>query len=59
MIKQLFQNAGVKVTDTEFREIMQITTDDIRENRVKFGKKTSLQQMFTIAKRSLKVLMSA
>ncbi|APM40509.1 hypothetical protein [Clostridium kluyveri] len=59
MIKQLFQNAGVKVTDTEFREIMQITTDDIRENRMKFGKKTSLQQMFTIAKRSLKVLMSA
>lgn len=59
MIKQLFQDSGIKVTDPEFKEIMQITTDDIRENRMKFGKKTSLQQMFTIAKRSLKVLMSA
>ncbi|APM41365.1 hypothetical protein BS101_21905 (plasmid) [Clostridium kluyveri] len=59
MIKQLFHNAGIKVTDQELKEIMQITTDDIRENRIKFGKKTSLQQMFTIAKRSLKVLISA
>lgn len=56
MIKQLFQNAGIKVTDPEFKEIMQITTDDIRENRVKFGKKTSLQQMFTIALRAYRVL---
>ncbi|APM40574.1 hypothetical protein [Clostridium kluyveri] len=59
MIKQLFHNAGIKVTDQELKEIMQITTDDIRENRMKFGKKTSMEQMFTIAKRSLKVLMSA
>ncbi|WP_242951504.1 hypothetical protein [Clostridium kluyveri] len=55
----MFHNAGIKVTDQELKEIMQITTDDIRENRIKFGKKTSLQQMFTIAKRSLKVLISA
>ncbi|WP_368489286.1 hypothetical protein [Clostridium sp. BJN0013] len=59
MIKQLFQDSDIQVTDQEFKEIMQITTDDIRENRVKFGKKTSLEQMFIIAKRSLKVMMSA
>lgn len=56
MIKQLFQNTGIKVTDPEFKEIMQITTDDIRENRVKFGKKTSLEEMFTIAFRAYKVM---
>jgi hypothetical protein len=52
----MFRNAGIKVSDQEFKEIMYMTTDDIRENRIKFGKKTNLQQMFTIALRSLKVL---
>ncbi|WP_446897466.1 hypothetical protein ACSVC9_10610 [Clostridium sp. LBM24168] len=56
MIRQMFRNAGIKVSDQEFKEILQITTDDIRENRVKFNKRTSLQQMLAIAKRSLKVL---
>jgi beta-phosphoglucomutase-like phosphatase (HAD superfamily) len=56
MIRQLFKDAGIKVTDQEFKEIMCMTTDDIRENRIKFGKRTSLQQVVTIAKRSLKVL---
>lgn len=56
MIRKLFQNYDIKVTDQDFKEIMQITTDDIRENRVKFGKKTSVEEMFTIAFRAYKVL---
>ena len=44
------------MTDEEFREVMEITTDDIRENRTKFGKETDLEEMLAIAKRSLKVL---
>lgn len=56
MIRKLFQNYSIKVTDREFKEIMQITTDDIRENRVKFGKKTSMEEMFTIALRAYGVL---
>ena len=52
MIRELLPD----MTDEEFREVMEITTDDIRENRVKFGKRTSLDEMLTIAKRSLKVL---
>lgn len=44
------------MTDEEFREVMEITTDDIRENRTKFGKETDLEEVLTIAKRSLKVL---
>lgn len=44
------------MTNEEFREVMEITTDDIRENRTKFGKETDLEEMLTIAKRSLRVL---
>lgn len=49
MLRKFFKDKGIKLTDMEFQEILQITTDDIRENRVKFGKRTSLGQMFTIA----------
>lgn len=56
MIRQLFRNAGIEMSEQEFKEVLYMATDDIRENRIKFGKRTNLQQMFTIAKRSLKVL---
>ena len=52
MIRELLPD----MTDEEFREVMEITTDDIRENRTKFGKETDLEEMLAIAKRSLKVL---
>lgn len=39
MIKQLLKELGIKVSEQDFKEILQITTDDIRENRVKFGKR--------------------
>ncbi|MFL0194241.1 hypothetical protein ACJDU8_01420 [Clostridium sp. WILCCON 0269] len=56
MIKKLFENGGIEVTDQEFKEILQITTDDIRENRIKFGKRTNMEQMFTIALRAYGVM---
>lgn len=59
MIKHLFEKAGIEITSTELEEVLQIATDDIRENRIKFNKKTSLQQMFTIALRSYRVLKKA
>ena len=52
MIRELLPD----MTDEEFREVMEITTDDIRKNRTKFGKETDLEEMLAIAKRSLKVL---
>jgi hypothetical protein len=58
MIRQLLKEFGAKTTEQEFKEILQITTDDIRENRIRFGKRTSLKQMLTIAIMSSKVLMS-
>lgn len=56
MIKQLLKDGGIKVTDRELNEILKIITDDIRENRIKFGKRTSLEQMFTIAFIAYRVL---
>ena len=57
MIKQLLKEFGARTNEQEFNEIMQITTDDIRENRVKFGKRTNLKQVLNIAIISSKVLM--
>lgn len=59
MLKQLFEDGGIEVTDQELKEILQITTDDIRENRVKLGKRTNLTQMFTIALRAYCVMKKA
>ncbi len=54
----MIRNKLPNMTEAEFKDVMRITTDDIRENRIKFGKRTNLQQMFDIALRSLKVLRS-
>ncbi|QXE19984.1 hypothetical protein [Clostridium sp. 001] len=56
MIKQLFENGGIEVTDQEFKEILKMTTDDIRENRIKFGKRTNLNEVSHIALRAYKVI---
>ena len=56
MLKQLFKNGGIEVTDQELKEILQITTDDIRENRIRFGKRTGLEQVITIAIRAYGVM---
>ena len=58
MLRKLFKDGGIEVTDQEFKEVLKITTDDIRENRIKFGKRTSLNQMLAIARISFKVLTS-
>lgn len=56
MLRKLFENGGIKVNDQEFKEILQITTDDIRENRIKFGKRTNLNEVSCIALRAYKVI---
>ncbi|OAA87596.1 hypothetical protein [Clostridium ljungdahlii] len=54
--KKLFWDKSIEITDQEFKEVLQITTDDIRENRVKFGKRTSLKQVFIVFQISLRLL---
>ncbi|MBV4445335.1 hypothetical protein KM799_02420 [Clostridium tyrobutyricum] len=56
MIKQLLKEFGARTNEQEFNEIMQITTDDIRENRIKFGKRTNLDQAMLIAFRAYVVM---
>lgn len=56
MIKQLLKELGIKVSEQDFKEILQITTDDIRENRVKFGKRTNLDQAMLIVFRAYVVM---
>ncbi|OAA93039.1 hypothetical protein [Clostridium coskatii] len=56
MLKQLFEDVGIEVTDQEFKEILKMTTDDIRENRIKFDKRTNLNEVSRIALRAYKVI---
>lgn len=56
MLKQLFKDGGIEINDQEFKEILQIITDDIRENRIRLGKRTSLEQVITIAIRAYGVM---
>lgn len=44
------------MTDEEFKETMEIATDDIKFNRISFNKRTSLKNVVTISKRSYKVV---
>ena len=56
MIRKFLQQVGISTTEEEFKEILKMTTDDIRENRIKFGKRTSLEQVITIAIRAYGVM---
>ncbi|MBV4423700.1 hypothetical protein KM792_13090 [Clostridium tyrobutyricum] len=56
MIKQLLKEFGARTNEQEFNEIMQIATDDIRENRIKFGKRTNLDQAMLIVFRAYVVM---
>lgn len=53
MIKKLLQDNGIVTNDLEFEEVMDIVTDDIKFNRINFGKKTNKIELIEIARRSL------
>ena len=42
--------------DKDFKEILKITSDDIKFNRVSFGKTTSQEEFINICQRSYKAL---
>lgn len=48
MIRQFLISNGINVNDTEFKDIMEIATDDIRVNRIAFNKKTSFNEVLLI-----------
>lgn len=41
MIRKELEIKGIKMTDDEFSEVMEETTNDIRENRFKLGVKSN------------------
>ncbi len=53
MIKEMLeQKLGQPITAAEFAVVMEITTDDIKFNRMNFKKKTNLNELLDIAERS-------
>lgn len=44
------------MTDSEFREVLDLATSDIKTNRVDFGKRTSLPEVVEIAAGCIKAL---
>lgn len=56
MIRKLIETCENKMTDEEFKETMEIATEDIKFNRILFKKRTSLENIVAISKRSYKVV---
>lgn len=50
MIREQLKQLGFSFTDKEFEDVMEMATDDIKFNRVKFGKCTKFGQAVTIVK---------
>lgn len=51
MLKTLLESRGIKVSDIEFEAVLQMTTEDIKSNRISFGKRTSLEDVLNITLR--------
>ncbi|MBA4509167.1 hypothetical protein H1057_14120 [Clostridium sporogenes] len=52
MLKKLLEERGINLTKEEFAIICEITTDDIKFNRINFKKCTSLEHVLDVAIRS-------
>jgi len=55
MLRKLLEKRGIYLTSEEFAIVMEITTDDIKFNRIGFEKYTSLEDALDIAERSATV----
>lgn len=56
MSKELLENAiGQALTDLEFAIILEITTDDIKFNRISFKKYSNLAYVLDIATKSAEI----
>lgn len=49
MLRKILELDLDSMTDPEFHEILDLTTSDIKINRVNFGKRTSLPEVVEIA----------
>lgn len=51
LIRKMLETAGFSFTDNDFKKVMKNATDDIKFNRIKFRKKTSINGVLVIAER--------
>ena len=56
MIRKLLKDNGLIATDTEFEELMEAVTEDIKFNQISFGKKTNICEVLGISLRTINVL---
>ncbi|AGK99028.1 hypothetical protein Clopa_4309 [Clostridium pasteurianum BC1] len=49
MIRKLLEQQGIKMSDQEFNEVMEETQNDIRENHIKLGVRTSKDYLLRVA----------
>ncbi|AJA42501.1 hypothetical protein phiCT453A_11 (endogenous virus) [Clostridium phage phiCT453A] len=56
MIKQMLERRVGHLSNDEFKEVMDIVTDDIKFNRINFSKRTNKIELIEIAERSLQAL---
>ena len=56
MLKQILERTTGPLTNTQFAELMDLTTTDIRVNGIGFGRLTSLGNVLQVAEISFRVL---
>ncbi|WP_315120955.1 hypothetical protein [uncultured Clostridium sp.] len=56
MLRKSLESKGITLTDEEFSTVMQMATDDIKFNNIGFNRKTSLNDIATIAEISARTL---
>ena len=55
LLKASLEGRVGKLSDAEFETVMEMTTDDLKFNRVSFGKSTNLNYVLDIAVRSAEI----
>lgn len=56
MLRTILELSSGPMSDTEFAEVMELATSDIKINRVSFGKRTNIHDAVDIAAGCLVVL---
>lgn len=59
MFQQLLKNQGLRMNGNEFIKVLNAATQDIKFNKIKFGKRTNLNELLEIMKTCYKVVKDA
>ena len=56
MLRKILESIVGPMTDSQFAEVMDLATTDIRVNNIGFGRRTSLGDVVRVAKISFRIL---